>query len=221
MMVARIGVATAGLFAALIVFAGCDFKWVGIPGSGQIQSEDREVGEYSKLDVSGIGTINVAFGDTPSLKVSCDNNLLELVETKVVDGQLRISCKGHISPTELRFDIVTKSLSSVEIGGAATLNLRGAKLDSLGISVNGASVLNADGIVEKLEIELSGAGKIDTNQLLAKHLKLVISGAGKADVYASESFDAQVSGAALVNCLGQPKQVTKNLSGAGRINVVE
>ena len=77
----------------------------------------------------------------------------------------------------------------------------------------------ADGVAGSLISELSGASRVDANELRAKSVKVSISGAAKADLYASDSLDASVSGAGVVNCLGKPAKVTQKLSGVGRINV--
>ncbi len=205
-----------------LLWTGCDISLQGIRGSGVTQSETREISEFDRIEVDGIGTVNVEFGTKPALQVTGDDNLLEFVETQVVDGVLKISLRENINPvTKLTFDVVATKLKAAEIGGAARLYIRSAKLDDLHLIVDGAGEIVADGTAGSVKIEVSGAAKIDTNALLAKSVKISISGAANANIYASETLDATISGAAKVNCLGKPPKVTKNVSGAGRIKVDE
>jgi hypothetical protein len=207
-----------GLSVAMIVLSGCD-AMRGIPGSGVSKSESRAAEDFERLDVRGIGTIHVRFGDSPSLTVTCDDNLSEYVTTEYRDGLLRISLSESISPrVPLTFDLVTRDLAAVELSGAAKLVLHQAKLDQLKLSASGACDLTADGAVDDLEIDVSGAAEIDAANFVAKRVKISISGSGNADLHASESLDVTVSGAGTVNCAGNPK-VTKQISGIGKVNV--
>lgn len=209
---------------SLVTLSGCDISFLtdGIRGSGVSKSESRDVSTFDQIELDGVGTVNVEFGDTPSLKVTGDDNLLEYVQTETEGGVLKICQKENINPVvDLTFDIVTNNLTGVEVDGAGKLKIRSAKLGDLKLVVDGAGAVTADGTAANLDIDVSGAAKIDANALQAKSVKISISGAGKADVYASESLDAVISGAGLVNCLGKPSQVTRNVSGAGRINISE
>lgn len=49
-------------------------------------------------------------------------------------------------------------------------------------------------------------------------MRLVMSGAGKADVYASEKLDVDLSGAGSVHYSGNPASVTKHISGVGFVS---
>lgn len=214
-------VACFGLAVVSLLVAGCDIRFQGIRGSGIAKSESRDISDFDRIELDGIGTVNVEFGEKPSLKVTCDDNLLEYVETKVVDGVLKIGVRENINPvTKLTFDVVATKLVGADVEGAAKMNIRAAKLADFELDISGAGEFVADGTAEHVEIDVSGAAKIDANELKAKSVKISISGAGKADLYASETLDASISGAGLVNCLGKPK-VTKSISGAGHINVDE
>jgi hypothetical protein len=114
--------------------------------------------------------------------------------------------------------LVTRDLAAVELSGAAKLVVHQAKLDQLKLSASGACDLTADGAVDDLEIDVSGAAEIDAADFVAKRVKISISGSGNADLHASESLDVTVSGAGTVNCAGNPK-VTKQISGIGKVNV--
>jgi hypothetical protein len=208
------------LTGLLLSNLGCSRIFMGIPGSGIAATENRDVEPFDKIEISGFGTVEVVFGDEHSLKVTTDDNLLEYVKTVVKDGTLQISIRENINPdVPLTFNVVTNDLNTVDISGAANLIVRSAQLDSLVIGASGACRMTADGTVDRLEVGVSGSGKIDADKLLAKKVKISISGAGKANVHASESLDASVSGAGLIQCSGDPADVSQSVSGVGRIQV--
>ncbi len=208
------------IVVATLMLNGCDIKFQGIQGSGVSKSETRTVAEFDQIEIDGVGTVNITFSETPSLQVTFDDNLLQYLKTEVIDGTLKISSsESTSSATGPTFDIVMNKVNAVDIDGAAKVNILDAKLDNFKLRVDGACTFVADGVAESLEIDMSGAGRIDANELKAKSVKISISGAAKADVFASETLDANISGAGRVNCLGNPKGGKRDVSGAGRINV--
>ena len=62
-------------------------------------------------------------------------------------------------------------------------------------------------------------GSADLQQLVTETSEVKISGAGHADVFATESVSARVSGAGSVNCYGNPADVRRHVSGAGKVRL--
>ena len=84
--------------------------------------------------------------------------------------------------------------------------------------MSGAAELEMQGEVTDLEINVSGAGEIDTRELKAKSVDISVSGAGEAKVFASESFEGRVSGVGSIDYWGQPEHQKTKVSGLGDIN---
>lgn len=214
--------------AALLVLgllptmSGCQILFRQIPGSGTDKTEDRPVSQFDKIDLSGFGTARIQFGSEPSLKVTCDDNLLEFIQTEVEDGTLKLEVVENIKPSNgIQFDIVVTELTSVGVSGAANVDIDSFRGPQLRLSVSGSCKLNARGTVDNLEIAVSGAASIQTAELIAKAVKVSVSGTASGDVYASDSLDASISGVGRINCLGKPGNVKEAISGTGKITVVE
>jgi hypothetical protein len=90
--------------------------------------------------------------------------------------------------------------------------------DHLKIDTSGASNIQASGETKKLEIDMSGASNINTRELRALSVRVSGSGAGHAKVYASEELNAKLSGVGSITYAGDPKVVTKDVSGLGSIS---
>lgn len=208
------------LFAAAFCVSCCGCT--GIPGSGVSDTETRQVDSFDEIELSGIGTLNISTGDTQSVSVTADDNLLELLETSVSDGKLKIRPTKSISPkTDIVIDVTIPNIKAVELSGATSLNLDNVSSESLSIEMSGACGADGSGNIGDLNLEMSGACKARFKSLEAKNVKVDLSGAGSATVFASESFEADVSGVGKITCHGNPPDVTKDSSGISKIKIVE
>ena len=74
------------------------------------------------------------------------------------------------------------------------------------------------GSTKKLDIELSGATKLNTSDLKAVDVTVDVSGASKCSVYSSSSLIADASGASKIVIYGDPPKVDTDVSGASSIS---
>ncbi len=212
------------LSVVVLGVAGCNITingaFGGVEGSGTSKTESREVETFDQISFQGAGTVNVTVGKENSVTVTADDNLLELIETTVDDGKLTIRPTETISPkTNLVIEITTSKLSSVEIAGAATMDIKDAAGDSLDIEIAGASTITATGEVKALKLDVAGACKINLKSLKSETAKVVLAGASSGKVFASKSIDANAVGASSLTVYGSPDLVTKSVSGVGSIKI--
>ena len=66
-------------------------------------------------------------------------------------------------------------------------------------------------------VAVSGSGRYQAEQLTSKTVKVDISGSGVASVRASDVLDIQMSGSGTLTYTGDPKQVTQQVSGSGKV----
>jgi len=208
------------IFLILILFAaltGC--KVWGVRGSGDIESETRNIEEFTSLDIGGAFCVKVIVGRDASLKISGDDNLLKYVRTRIKGDRLIIDTKKDIRPREdMKLYITTNELEELSSSGANDILVKGIDSERFTIDLSGAGNIVAVGNADKVEIEISGAGNIDTRELYAEEVVVSLSGACNADVYASEYLDAQVSGVGNIDYYGDPEDTDLDVSGIGSIN---
>ena len=133
----------------------------------------------------------------------------------------RIRPSKSINPNiNLVIDITVPQLSSVELAGAASLNIYGIDGESLDIELAGACGADASGTVKNLTIELAGACRARLKSLEAENAEVEIAGTGSAVVFASESIDASASGFASITCHGNPKDVQKEANGISKVTII-
>ncbi len=204
----------------MLLLSGCViFSW-GVPGSGDIVTETRQVDSFTKLEVSGIANVDVSVGEPLSIEVRTDDNLQELVVAEVRNGTLTIKNLQAIRPTDgVNIAITVPSLTAASASGATDVSITGIDVDLVNLWVSGASDLSATGTAETLECHTSGASEADVQGLRAKHVTVNSSGASEAKVHASESLTATASGASDIICYGQPETVDRSASGAADITI--
>ena len=52
--------------------------------------ETRQVGEFDRIEVRGVGKIFIAQGQTPEVIVEAEEQVIKRISTEVVDGKLNI-----------------------------------------------------------------------------------------------------------------------------------
>ena len=191
----------------------------GVAGSGVIKNEKRSISGFTAIDASGAFDIDVVCQKEPSLELEGDDNLLSLVKTEVRGSTLFISQERPFSVKKaIRVKLTVPNIESISSSGAGNFHVTQIKNEKLKIDTSGASTLEMSGETVALNLDMSGASKVDTERLRAARVKISLSGAGKATVFASEELSADVSGAGSVTYAGDPKTVNKNVSGVGSVS---
>ena len=202
------------LTIASLVFTSCHRH--GVRGSGTEKSEQRSLSEFTGVEISGMFSAKIRCGESPGITVSGDDNLIPLVKTEVRDSRLLVYVIQDIDPrTDLSVDITTPGVSSVSVSGLSSVELAKVQGKRLTLVLSGAGSMNAEGSVDNADLVITGAGRITTQKLAARNLGITMSGAGKADVFATDTLNVTISGAGSVNYYGNPREVTKSISGVG------
>lgn len=210
----------ANLFAVLspLLVASSFLAACGVAGSGVAKTESRDIGSFTGIEVSGAVQLDVEVGAKTSVEVTGDDNILPLLFTKVEADTLRIYTKESVRPkVDIVVKVVVPVLTSLKSSGATDVTLVGLAGPALSVDLSGASKLTAKGKVDKLTVNVSGAGKVHTDALDASVVSVDVSGAAYVEVRAKDSLAVSISGAGKVVYSGDPKTVAKDVSGAGRI----
>ncbi|MCA9190774.1 MAG: DUF2807 domain-containing protein [Planctomycetales bacterium] len=208
-----------GMILPFMATIGCVVTHVGIPGSGVSLSEIRELEAFDSVSVSGVATVNIEIGELAKCEVTADDNLVPLVETKVVDGELQIGLSESVSmKTPIVVDLVLPKLRGINMSGATTGLVSGLSSDSLQVDLSGASELTiATGACQQVNVDTSGVAEAQLKDLVVSHAKVSTSGTSRVEVTAKESLIADASGASEVVCYGNPARVEKDTSGVADI----
>jgi hypothetical protein len=236
----QLGWATPSVFS--MIDFGEPFMGPGERGSGNVITQTREVSGFDAVNVEYPAQVLIKQGNTESLKIEAEDNLLPNLKTQVENGTLEIFYKRengkHVNPTKtVKITITVKDLTDVDftsagelmiekfktdnldvsLSGAGNLNLEDIQVRALDVSLSGAGSMTASGTADDLNLNISGFGDFKGAELHDKKAHVDISGAGSATVWVDDSLAAEVSGAGSVSYYGSPS-VTRNISGVGDIS---
>jgi hypothetical protein len=192
-----------------------------VNGSGKIASEDRDVSGFSSVRVDGIGEVTVTIGDTESVVVETDDNLLPIIETKVSGKTLVIKTQqgSDVHPTkDVKITITMKSFDGAEINGSGNINVSGVTRGDINLSIGGSGNITVKGTADTVQSTLKGSGNIISDGLQTRQATVRLSGSGNITVFASERLDAVVSGSGTVKYAGNPAKVEQSVPGSGSIS---
>jgi hypothetical protein len=210
-------------------------------GSGNVVSETRQVSGFDKISVEYPAKVLISQGNTETLKVEAEDNVLPGLKTEVKGNELRIYYKSpdgkHVNPTKMAVITITaKELSAlnfssagestvnglksddliVSLSGAGNVKLNEIAIGNLSISLSGAGSATASGTADDLSVNISGFGGFNGKDLQTSTASVNISGAGSATVSAEDTLNASISGAGSVSYYGSP-DVSKQISGVGSV----
>jgi hypothetical protein len=212
-------------------------KLDSLKGSGNVITQAFEVGEFERIDFNGIGRIEITQGDTTSLEVEAEENIVNALRIETTGNKLYMGIKrGYINiiPTrDIVFRLTVEDLDMIELSGAGAVVCDSFETEKLSIDSSGMGSVDMDITSEDLEVSISGAGKVsmagkvDTQKisisgvgsyssedLASRICEIDISGAGKAEVNVTETLDVTMSGVGNVEYTGNPS-ISQNISGVG------
>ena len=206
----------AALSLLLLLAAGCD--WRGIRGNGEIKTDSRAVGAFTRIDAGGFYEMEWHPG-APSCRITTDENLLSYIKTRVDGDMLKIDLEETIAPTHgIKVALTSPSLAGASLSGALRFDASSLGGATFALETSGASKVTLAGKVHRLLASLTGASKLHATDLVSEDVELSVTGAGRADVSATNLLRAVITGAGKVNYSGHPKSVEKKITGAGKIS---
>ncbi|HYP61952.1 MAG TPA: head GIN domain-containing protein [Thermomicrobiales bacterium] len=219
--------AIVGLAVTLAV-SGCSWSESGeaLKGSGTVVTESRAVAGFTGVDLSGVGILRITQGAAEALTIQTDDNLLPLITTQVRNGTLiiAIDTKDHphgVDPTTLVYDLTVTSLQALSVAGAAQVEGRSIAADDLRLEISGAAKVDFDQIQAKALHVTSAGGSAFTIAGTVDMQEIVITGAGeyRAKGLASRTATVRITGAGHAT-IAVAEALDASIDGTGLIEYV-
>jgi hypothetical protein len=235
-------------FLSLIAMLGlfsCRYFGKRIHGNGSIRSVERPVSPFKEVEANGNIRLIVIQGDLKPVRIESDENLLSYIEVLQEGDRVTIQTRPGLNliPTgDLNVYVTSPIYKSIDVSGSSDivgqtritstdellLNASGAgdivmEVDAPKISagISGSGSVKLKGQAKDFDVDLSGAGHAYCYDLLTENTSVGISGAGSAQVFASVTLSANVSGAGNISYKGNAKISRQEISGAGSVNKVD
>lgn len=191
-----------------------------IRGSGKMATEKRDVSGFTMIRVSNSSDIDISIGDKFSVELEAEDNLLEIIETEVVRGELRITTSDgyNVRPRRgSRLTITMPSLEGIKISGSSDIRAQGINSDELTINITGSGDVELTGKAREVVIEIRGSGDIDARNFHAVEAEIDIRGSGDVDISVSARLWVSISGSGDITYYGEP-ELKKKIRGSGDIS---
>lgn len=199
-----------------------------IQGSGKLQKQAREVGSFNGVALNVPGNVELRIGNTDSVTIEADDNILPLIDTAVENGTLRIRParrNANFRQTRLTIVIQARHVERVSVGGSGNITasgLRGERLRfdvggsgsidvrdldgrMVAVAIGGSGSFKGQGKTEQLTASIGGSGNIQAGRLAARDVQVSIGGSGAAEVWAKDELTISIGGSGEVSYYGEPR----------------
>jgi hypothetical protein len=217
-----------------------------IDGSGNVRSESRAISNVHTLSLGWSGDMILTQGESESLTITADDNLLPLITSNVRQGELVITIdrpyrSDLVRPSQpARYELTVRDLNAINVTGSAGVEADSLQVYNLALAVSGSGHIHIDqleanelqarltgsgsiglaGQVAGQQTSISGSGTLRAAELHSRRASVTVTGSGKATVRVEEALDVNVSGSGSVAYYGQPV-VSQTVTGSGSIQAME
>ena len=216
--------------------------WKSVKGDGNMKIETRQVDEFTSLSSRGPMDVQIDYGNSNSIKIEADENLLPFIETTVENGKLIIEPKKtinlksrskivvHVSMTKIK-DLQLSGSGNINgsgafesdgetelgISGSGNIKLNSARFNDVALNISGSGNIQLKtGSADDLKVAVSGSGNIDCSGVVSENADVKISGSGNASVNANKSISANISGSGNVFYKGNATNIFTKVVGSGK-----
>jgi hypothetical protein len=220
---------TAATFTACnTTFLQGDFK--SVRGSGNPVEEIRDLNGISGVSLATSGNLSIEVGNTESLRITADDNLLEFIKTGVKDGELEIGTTNNVllEPTSpVRYHLTVKDLKNIAIYSSGDVQAPNLRAEDFSVTVASSGDLSMDGLeAETFHVQILSSGDVKLGNLKAGSLDVNISSSGDLEIAAGEVGTQDIvlnsSGDYIApNLASKEATASLNSSGSATISVSE
>jgi hypothetical protein len=203
-------------FTFILLFAGS--LQAQVRGNGVIEEQTRALSGFNAISSSGSVDVFVKQGNTYSVVVRADGNLLNYIKTEVRNNTLIISVTRNIWHAKtLEVHITMKALQKVVMSGSGDFYCKSPfSVQNLQLILSGSGDAKAVLEAKNVHIKVRGSGDVEVSGIRG-NLGIDINGSG--DVEASglqlETCSLNVLGSGDVELKGRTAQLTARVLGSG------
>lgn len=226
------------LAISIMILSSCWFMGPSVKGNGNVTEETRTVKEFDQIEVSRGMNVYITQGTPAKVVVIADNNLHEVIETKVEDGVLKVYIKENIRwAKEKKVMVTVEKLTRVESTSGSNafsqsqitsdnIEFKATSGANLTMEVN-AKFLKADcssganirlsGLSEEAELAGSSGANLKGQELKTRKCKMKASSGGNVFATVTERLEAKASSGGNVIYYGDPSTTEIDSSSGGNI----
>jgi len=194
---------------------------------------------FTQLDISHAFTANITRSDRFNVVITADDNLVDYLDIRQRGDTLYIGVQSGrtYTGTTFRAEITLPTLEGLNVSGASRANLSGfsstqrlaleasgasvvrgdVKCGDVSFNVSGASQVTLSGTGQDAVLEVSGASRVQLEDMSFRNVDVEASGASSVTVNLEGRLDASASGASNILYVGSPTLGRIEESGASSV----
>jgi hypothetical protein len=212
-----------------------------------VVTEQRQVSDFTAVDLRGSGTLFITQGSEPTLMVEGARAVLDRITTIVTGDTLVIDYHGdwarpstYGGDSHVIYRLTVTDLTRIEGSGATDIlgqqTLVADRLDvsasgsgditlavqvqTLNVQTSGSSDISLSGTADVLAYKSSGSSDLDAHELQTREAAIECSGSSDVEVRASQRLNVDISGSGDVSYAGNP-EINSTISGSGDLEHVQ
>lgn len=228
----------AGTLIAIAIAAGAaHFAFGDIRNGNFTSSKDRDASKdvaktfdfsgFDAVHVAGVFEVDVMAGaDAFRIALSGPPDELDKTDIRVEGNRLILDMKegvkrhgGWKNRHSVTAKISMPSITGFDAAGVVDASVSGVNAQKFTVQLSGVGDIKVKGRCETLDVNVSGVGDLDAENLECKAVMVAVSGVGDASVFATETVNAAVGGIGSITVYGAPENVTKSNSMFSSITV--
>ncbi|TMM56786.1 DUF2807 domain-containing protein [Maribacter algarum] len=239
-MTTLVRIAIALLMSLFLSSCGFDIQignfGTGKKGNGVVVTDTRTVSEdFTKVSASEGLMVYVTQANEFSIEVEADENVIDLIETDIRDGKLRIHAEQNIGRATKNIYVSLPKVTVLRSSSGAHLTTKntiktneleidassGAQLDldvatnEIDIDASSGANLSVTGTADEAVVDVSSGGNINAKNLETRTCNADASSGGNVKIQVSKSLVADASSGGNISYSGDPNvEKKKSVSGS-------
>lgn len=191
-----------------------------IVGSGNIVSESRNVASFDQLEAGAAFDIFISQGTDESLTVEADDNIIDLISTEVVNGNLRIRFTESnlmFSRETMAIRIVMADLKALELNDAASCFVEDFQLSAkLEVVLKDDADLDISGSASEFIVNMEDASNLKGFPFMVDDCEAKLDDASKMEITVNNSLNGSLKDASELRFKGNAS-VSVSVEDAARL----
>ncbi|HEX8215904.1 MAG TPA: head GIN domain-containing protein [Allosphingosinicella sp.] len=227
--------------ALSLALAACSAGARESDGEARTASRDFQVGAFRSVSLTGSPDVVVTVGGTPSVRAEGDARLVERLDIRVEDGDLKIGYRErnswsfgfhrdrhvtiHVTVPalaaatltgsgDMRVDRVQGDRFVATVTGSGDLEVGQLRAAEAVFTLTGSGAIRARGSAQRSHVELAGSGDVDLAGLEIRDAVVSLHGSGDVSANATGAARVTLMGSGDVSITGPARcQIEKRGSG--------
>lgn len=199
----KVNLILCGVLAATVL-SSCVYR-SEVLGKRVVLDSTRKTDVFNKVTLFASCNVHYKQGNTCSVRVVGDKQLVKNLITQVINNELQIRMKPYkgdlmrlLNKTELNVYVTSPDLLAVKVAGSGDFEATGTvDTDTMRIALTGSGDMDfANLICDRVEATLRGSGDVELKNVQADYANLNLLGSGdmKVNLKNARNADASLTG---------------------------